>query len=107
MDPATLEENFRPSSTEFVSDADAVAGIALAGQSETAAAVAAGGFTTTVAVPYFVESATLVARTVTVCWALTDPGAVYTPADEMEPADDESDHVTAVLDVPLTVAVNC
>ena len=47
------------------------------------------------------------ARTVTVSWADTADGAVYRPAEEMTPVDGDSDQVTPVLDVPLTVAVNC
>src|SRR5579862_2935113 len=101
-----LEENFRPTSTEFVSGSELVPGVAVAGQNDTGAD-ATGGLTTTVAVAYFVVSAVLVARTVIVCWAVTDEGAVYRPVDEIDPTDEESDHVTAVLDVPLTVAVNC
>ena len=61
-----LEENFRPSSTALVSLADAVPGFAVAGQNDTGVDVA-GGLSTTVAVANFVESAALVARTVTVC----------------------------------------
>ena len=51
-----------------VLDASAVPGTAVTGQNDTpVVSAAAGGFTTTAAVPYFVVSATLVARTVTLC----------------------------------------
>ena len=48
------------------------------------------------------ESATLVAVTVGVP---ADDGAVYSPLELIVPA--LAVHVTAVLDVPLTTAVNC
>ncbi len=51
-----------------------------------------------------VESATLVAVTVTVALVLTI-GAVKSPELEIEPA--EAVHVTAVLVEPVTVALNC
>lgn len=70
-----MEENFRPSSTEFVSLSDAVPGLAVVSQNDTGVEVPAG-FTMMLAVAYFVLSATLVARTVTVCCAETDDGAV-------------------------------
>ena len=50
-----------------MSEADAVAGVAVAGQNETVVGPGAGGFTTTVAVADLVASATLVAFTATVC----------------------------------------
>jgi hypothetical protein len=63
-----------------------------------------GGFRVTVAVADLVGSATLVAFTVTV-WELTiEAGAVYRPAALMLPTAGLSDHVTAVLLVPVTVA---
>lgn len=89
-----------------MSGADTYAGVAVAGQNEIGADVT-GGFTTTVAVAYFVVSAALVARTVKVCLTVTDAGAVYSPAVEIEPTAEERDHVTEVLEVPVTLAVNC
>jgi hypothetical protein len=51
-----------------------------------------------------VESAALVALTVTV-WELTiKAGAVYRPEAVMLPTTGLSDHVTAVLPAPVTVA---
>ena len=50
------------------------------------------------------ESALLVAVTTALFCALT-LGAVYKPFVSIEPR--EAFHVTAVLEVPLTVAVNC
>ena len=61
------------------------------------------GVTVTVAVPYFVGSATLVALTVTVVLAET-VGAVNNPELDMLPA--VADQVTEVLVEPVTVAVN-
>jgi hypothetical protein len=52
-------------------------------------------------------SATLWAVTVTVCGVRTLDGAVYTPVDEIVPAGGLTDHVTAALLCPKTVAVNC
>ena len=78
-EPATVAENRIPTSTDFRSFADVVAGFAVADQNDIAVdgiGGAAGGFTTTVAVAYFDVSATLVARTVTVCCVDTDNGAV-------------------------------
>jgi hypothetical protein len=54
-----------------------------------------------------VVSATLVAVTVTVCCELILEGAVYNPVDEIVPTLGLMDHVTAVLLVSVTVAVNC
>jgi hypothetical protein len=54
-----------------------------------------------------VVSATLVARTVTVCAEAIDAGAVYRPLVLMVPTDGLRVHVTPVLLVPVTVAVNC
>jgi hypothetical protein len=81
----------------------------------TAAALPGGGggggvLTVTVADPLFVLSATLVA--VTVCWPVVD-GAVYKPDAEivptvlLPPVIASTDQVTAVFDVPVTVAWNC
>jgi hypothetical protein len=53
-------------------------------------------------------SAWLVAVTVTVCDEYGSPGAVYRPAALIVPAFvGLIDHVTAVLAVPATLAVNC
>ena len=60
-----------------------------------------------VAVADLVVSATLVAATVTVCCELMLDGAVYSPADEIVPTLGLIDQVTAVLLVPVIVAVNC
>jgi hypothetical protein len=54
-----------------------------------------------------VMSAMLVAVIVTDCWVVVEEGAVYKPAAETVPIGDFTDHVTAVLLVPVTVAVNC
>jgi len=61
-----------------------------------------GALTVTVAEADFVLSATLVARTLKVPAVA---GAVYRPAGEIVPP--VADHVTAVLVVPVIVAVNC
>ena len=61
-----------------------------------------GTVTVTVAAVDFVLSATLVARTVNVPAVA---GAVYRPVVETAPP--VADHVTAVFEVPVTVAVNC
>jgi hypothetical protein len=52
----------------------------------------------------FVESAALVAITVTVWELPIEPGAVYSPAAPMLPTTGLIDHVTAVLLVPVTAA---
>jgi hypothetical protein len=54
-----------------------------------------------------VESATLVAFTVTVWELVIEPGAVYRPVLEIVPTAGLSDQVTAMFVVPVTVAVNC
>jgi hypothetical protein len=51
--------------------------------------------------------ATLVAVTTTFCCEFTEAGAVYTPELEIEPICGVTDHVTDVLEVPVTVAWNC
>jgi hypothetical protein len=66
-----------------------------------------GGANVTTAVSYFVASATLVALTVTVCVEIMEEGAVYKPLEEMLPTVGLIDQVTAVLDVSITVALNC
>jgi hypothetical protein len=68
------------------------------------ASVGVPGLTTTLALACFVGSAALVAVTVTLELLVT-VGAVNMPPVETEP--EEVDHVTAVLPVPCTVAVNC
>src|ERR1019366_4622382 len=65
------------------------------------------GVSVTVALAYLVGSATLVAFTVTVCAAAMLAGAVYRPAAEIVPTFGLSVHVTALLEVPPTVAVYC
>ena len=68
---------------------------------------ATSGFSITVAVADFVGSAAETAVTVIAWVAPIEAGAVYSPELEMVPTLELSDHVTAVLDVPATVAVNC
>src|SRR5512140_1674702 len=68
----------------------------------------AGGFSVTVAVPDFVLSATLVAVTVTVWVEPIDEGAVYRPAAEIVPTLlGLIAQFREVLEVPVTVGVNC
>ena len=67
----------------------------------------AGGFSVTVAVANLVESAALVAVTVTVCKLVMVAGAVYKPPEVMEPPLAVTVQETAWLLVPFTVAVNC
>ena len=77
--------------------------------------VADNGFTETLtderivrfAVAFLVLLATLVAVTPTVCCEETDEGAVYKPVLEMDPIAGLSDHITAVLVVPITVVLSC
>ena len=64
------------------------------------------GSSCTVTLPRLEGSATLVAVTVTVCAALMTEGAVYNPFDRL-PTEGNTDQVTAVLELPLTVAANC
>jgi hypothetical protein len=63
------------------------------------------------ATPFFVESACDVAVTVAVTALGITEGAVYSPLALIVPhgaaVQLETLHVTAVLEVPLTVAVNC
>jgi hypothetical protein len=82
--------------------------LAVAGDTETLT-----GMIVTVAVADLLESACEVAVTLTVDGLGTVVGAVYRPelesvpqADPLHPAPDRL-HVTAVLLVPVTVAVNC
>jgi hypothetical protein len=84
---------------------DAGVKLALAGATDTDTVTT--GASVTVAAAVLVESATLVAVTVTVCWEVTLAGAVYRPDEEIEPTFGEMDQVTAVLEVPVTVAANC
>jgi hypothetical protein len=63
-----------------------------------------GGAMATTALAFFVESATLVAVTVTLVLLVT-VGAVNRPLDETVPALELQ--VTAVLVEPLTAALNC
>jgi hypothetical protein len=64
------------------------------------------GVKVTAAVPAVVPSTTLVAFTVTVCCAVIEAGAVYKPFTSV-PTSGVTDHVTPVLELPVTVAVNC
>src|SRR6266446_4662078 len=72
-------------------------------------AVLGAPFTVTDADADFVASACAVAVTVTCAGFGTVAGAVYSPLLEMVPleAPPAMLHVTAVFDVPVTVAVNC
>jgi hypothetical protein len=74
-----------------------------------AAGLAPAGCTVTVAEMDLVESATLVAVTVTMGGTGTVAGAVYSPLAEIVPALalGSTLQVTAVLALPVTVAVNC
>jgi hypothetical protein len=65
------------------------------------------GFNVTVAEPFLVVSATLVAVTITVCWVAIVAGAVYRPELPMVPVFGLKLQVTAVLPVYETVATNC
>ena len=68
----------------------------------------AGGLSVTVAEADFVESATLVAFTITACIEGIEAGAVYRPAEVIAPADGGlMVQATPVLLFPATVAVNC
>jgi len=62
------------------------------------------GSTVTAALADFVKSTLLVALTTALVCEVT-VGAVYIPLASIDPA--VADHFTAVLEVPLTVAVNC
>ena len=64
------------------------------------------GMIVTLAVAVLLESAALVAVTVTVCGLLSAAGAVYNPPLEIVPTGGLTDHVTAVLLVPVTAAAN-
>jgi hypothetical protein len=66
----------------------------------------ATGLMVTAAEADFVVSACEVAVTVAVVWFATLAGAVYKPEVDTVPGP-VSDQVTAVLVVPVTVAVNC
>jgi hypothetical protein len=66
-----------------------------------------GGTTVTLAVAVLLVSATLVAVTVTVCGLPSVAGAEYRPPLEIVPTAGLTDHVTAILVVPVTAAVNC
>jgi hypothetical protein len=65
-----------------------------------------GGTRDTPALAVFVESATLVAITVTVCALLIKAGAVSSPAAEMLPSGGFRDKVIAEFELPATAAVN-
>ncbi len=55
----------------------------------------------------FVGSAAAVAVMVTVCFAVMVPGGVYRPEEDSAPTAGDSDHVTALFVLPVTLAVNC
>ena len=65
------------------------------------------GVMVTLAVAPLLESATLVAVTVTVCGLPSVAGAVYKPPLVIVPTAGLSVHLTAVFVVPVTAAVNC
>ena len=52
-------------------------------------------------------AAELVAVTVTVCCVAIEAGAVYRPVAETVPTAGLTVHVTAVFELPVTVAVSC
>jgi hypothetical protein len=64
-----------------------------------------GGIREMVALAVLVESVALVAVTVTVCAAIIEGGAVYSPAAEILPTAGLSDQATAALWLFNTVAV--
>src|SRR5437016_515013 len=69
-----------------------------------------GAVTVTAALPLFVVSATLVAFTVcepAAVGAVYRPDALTVPAVEFPPSTPSTDHVTAVFELFVTVAVNC
>src|SRR5579872_1346529 len=66
-----------------------------------------GGLSVTVAVADLLGSATLVAVMVTVCTLEIGAGAVYRPVKEIDPIVGLMLHVTEVLLLFVTVAVNC
>src|SRR5438067_13395218 len=76
---------------------------AVPGVTETATA----GVSVMVELADLVASAALVAVRVTVCCVVMLDGAVYTPPVQTVPVMGDSDHVTAVLPVLVTEAVNC
>jgi hypothetical protein len=66
-----------------------------------------GGVIVTLAVAVLLESAALVTVTVTVSGLPSVAGAEYKPLLEIVPTAGLTDHVTAVLVVLVTAAVNC
>jgi len=76
--PFTVDENFIPSSTPLESEVVTTDGVTTAEKTEYSVVVegAVTGFITTAAVATLVVSAALVARTVTVCFAVTEVGAL-------------------------------
>jgi hypothetical protein len=70
-------------------------------------ATTACGCNVTTALAALVVSATLVAVTVTLCAEAMDAGAVYKPLPDSVPIAGFIDHVTLVLLLPVTAAVNC
>jgi hypothetical protein len=97
-EPVTVAANWRV--CEAVNDA--VVGLTLT--VTTAEPVGANVITE---VSVFVESATLVALTVTDCVDVMLAGAVYRPLEDMVPTAGLMDQATAVLEVSVNEAVNC
>jgi hypothetical protein len=77
--------------------------VAAVGDTETVTA----GMIVTLAAAFLLVSAMLVAVTVTVCELVSAAGAEYRPVLEIVPTAGLTDHVTPLLVVPITVAVNC
>lgn len=94
VDPVTFAVNCRVCDT-----------VSVAAVGDTATAT--GGTKVTVEDAFLVGSPTLVAITKTVCPPVIDAGAVYNPEALTDPTDGLIDHVTEVLPIPVTVAVNC
>jgi hypothetical protein len=65
------------------------------------------GTSVTTALAIFVESAALVAVMTAVCWLETEAGAVYKPLWLTVPSPGLRDQLTALLELPVTVAANC
>ena len=65
-----------------------------------------GGVSVTLADAVFVASAEDFAVTVTTCPVVIDEGAVYRPPADIVPTAGLRDQVTAVLELPVTVAVS-
>lgn len=68
--------------------------------------ICGGGLSVTTAEPEVVPSAVLVAVMVIFCWLAILAGAVYNPLTSV-PVTGVIDQITDVLELPVTVAVNC